>query len=180
MAKDQDLETVVARLAVRAPESLAAFIVSLAQAAGPVGEHVRSYLLAEERVELLASLQARMASLAPDSDYEWRHRYGQDVGERLNYLLDTIETLILPAATRDAFDLLVGVVEQDGTAMESCGEHYDSVQVAYERAVDLLRRAVHFVPAQEARLVLGRLLAHDLYGARASLTSIIEALASAD
>ena len=134
---NQDLERAIARLTRRAPESLATFIVSLAHDFGPIGEHVCTFISADDRAETIASLEERIASLAESQRSDWRHQAGRNVGERLGYILDSIETAVLPADPQEAFRLLVLALENDGPAMESCGDHHDSVGSAFDRASEV-------------------------------------------
>jgi hypothetical protein len=176
---NQELEIAIARLARRTPESLATFIVSLAQDFGPIGEHVRTFIVADDRAETFASLEKRIASLTQPERSDWRHRAGAHVGERLGYILDAIETAVLPADARVAFRLLVLLIESDGRAMEGCGDHHDSVGNAFDRAADLIAQATTSLSNSEVLPALKRLIAEDGYGTRRSLVSVANAVATA-
>jgi hypothetical protein len=175
----QDLEEAIARLTRRTPESLATFIVSHAQDVGPIGEHVRTFIVADNRAETIALLEERIASLTQSARRNWRHQAGEHVGERLGYILDTIETAVLAADPRDAFRLLVLLIESDGRAMERCGDHHDSVGSAFNRAAELMAQATSSVPIPEVLPTLKRLIAEDGYGTRRSLVSVADAVAAA-
>jgi hypothetical protein len=100
-------------------------------------------------------------------------------GERLGYILDAIETAVLPADPRDAFRLLVLLIESDGRAMESCGDHYDSASNAFDRAADLIAQATRSLSNPEVLPTPKRLIAEDGYGTRRSLVSVADAVATA-
>jgi len=48
---------------------------------------------------------------------------------------------VLPADPRQAFELLVLLVERHGDAVEHCADYHDSVQTALERATRLMAHA---------------------------------------
>jgi hypothetical protein len=58
-----DFARALERLRGRDPESLAAFIVSLAQDSGPIGEQVRTFIVGDDVAETVESLRARIGSL---------------------------------------------------------------------------------------------------------------------
>jgi hypothetical protein len=87
-----------------------------------------------------------------------RQRADEEVGERLGYILDSIEALVLPVSPATAFELLV-LIERDGDAMEQCGEDYYSVQTEFETAANLVAAAMKSLPSREARETLERLVA---------------------
>jgi len=92
----QDLETAIARLTPRTPEALATFITSLAFDAGPVGEHVRTFLVGDDLPAITASLKERIDALRGSRRTHPRHRLHAEVGERIGYILWSIEVLVLP------------------------------------------------------------------------------------
>jgi hypothetical protein len=59
-----DVAHTLQRLRGRDPESLAAFIVSLAQDSGPIGEQVRTFIVGDDVAETVESLRARISSLS--------------------------------------------------------------------------------------------------------------------
>jgi hypothetical protein len=127
---NQDFQTAIARLASRAPETLATFIASLAFDIGPIGEQVRTFIVGDNLAETTASLKERIEALRGSHS---RHRANEEVGERLGYILDSIEALVLPVSPATAFELLVLLIERDGDAMEQCGDDHYSVQEAARR-----------------------------------------------
>lgn len=169
----EDLENAQARLARRSPQVLAAFIVSLAQEAGPAGEQVRTFIVGDDLAATIESVRTRIAALGAADDRESRNGAGEAVGRRLEYLLDTIETLVLPVDAQRAFELLVEVFDRDGDAMEGCGDHHDSVANAFERAPDLIGVASRRLPREEVLVVLKRLVANDDYGTRRRLAAMV-------
>ena len=177
----QDVARAIERLSRRDPNALATFIVSLARDAGPIGEQVCTFVVGDDIDQTIASLNERIGSVgdaATESDH--RHRRGAEVGQRLELILDAVETLVLPADPKRAFELLALVVESDGVAMESCGDHDHSVAYAFQRAAGLIGRAVRSLPTAEVEATLKRLLAEDAYGVRTPLGAVEKAISSAE
>ena len=171
-----DLAAALARLERRSPESLAMFIASLAQDVGPIGEQVRTFIVGDDLVETVASLEARVDALRYSDSRDDRDRVGEEVGQRLGYILDGVETLVLPADPRGAFNLLVHLVQRDGDAMECCGDHHDAVAVAFERAIGLVEQVARRLPLDELLETLQQLIAQDDYGTRRPLAAAVNAL----
>ncbi len=73
--------------------------------------------------------------LAPDAMYqriresgtstldEHRHSLGREMGVSLDFIVDSVERLVLPINANAAFRLLATVFEADEGAMKNCGEH---------------------------------------------------------
>jgi hypothetical protein len=162
-----------ARLERRSMQALAAFIVSLAQDHGPAGEQVRTFIVGDDLEATVESLRARVTALGAADNSEARDHAGEAVGRRLEYLLEAIETLVLPVDVGHAFELLVHLFERDGDAMEDCGDHHDSVAIAFERASDLIRVASNRLPREEVLEALQRLVANDDYGTRRRLAAMV-------
>jgi hypothetical protein len=101
------------------------------------------------------------------------------VGRRLVYLLEAIESQVLPVDSRRAFELLVSLIERDGDAMECCGDHHDAVAGAIEHASELIERAIRDLPREEVLGVLERLAATDEYGTRQHLAAVVSSLVAA-
>jgi hypothetical protein len=156
----------IERLSRRDSKSLAAFIVSLAQDDGPVGEHVRTFVLGDEVDQVSTSIEERIGSIEGMTEYEYRHQRGAEVGQRLRFILDAVERLVLPVDPRRALELLVRFFESDGVAMESCGDHDQGVTCAFERAALLIGLAVTELPRVEVEATLRTLLEKDSYGVR--------------
>jgi hypothetical protein len=174
---NRDLETAIARLSRRSPESLAAFITSLAQDSGPIGEQVRTFIVGDDLNEAMASIKERIDQLRHLRDRSHRQHSGEVVGQRLDALLDAIQTLVLPRDPRGALELLLLLIERDADAMESCGDYHDSVQSAVDRAAGLIAKAGQSQQPHEVRMTLTRLVAEDAYGTRRSLAAVMEAFA---
>ena len=170
---NQDLETAIARLTSREPETLATFIASLAFDIGPIGEQVRTFIVGDNLRETTASLKERIEALRGSRRSRARHRVTEEVGERLGYILDSIETLVLPVSPAAAFELLVLLIERDGDAMEQCGDDHYSVQTELETAAKLIAAAMTSLPSLEARETLERLVAEDGYGTRRPLADVL-------
>jgi hypothetical protein len=173
----EDIAAALERLESRSPASLAAFILSLAQDGGPVGEQVRTFLVGDDLAASVASLEERIDALSVPAARGERDRVGEDVGRRLDYILEAIETLVLPNDPRAAFDLLVLLMERDGDAMERCGDHHDAVGNALERAAEIIAEAAKALPQDEVRPRLQQLIADDDYGTRRALVAVDRALA---
>jgi hypothetical protein len=173
-----EVAAAVERLERRSPAALAAFILSLAQHGGPVGEQVRTFVVGDDPAATVASLEERIAALRESPAAERRDRFGEDVGRRLDYILEAVETLVLPRDPRAAFELLVRLVQADGNAMEQCGDHHDAVASALERTVGLVAQAAQTLPTDEVRATLQQLIAEDDYGTRRGLIAVVSALAS--
>ena len=171
-----DAVAALERLERRSPASLAAFILSLAQDGGPVGEQVRTFLVGDDLAASVASLEERIDALSVPAARGERGRVGEDVGRRLDYILEAIETLVLPRDPRAAFDLLVLLMQRDGDAMERCGDHHDAVAGALERAAGLVAQAVQTLPPHEVRATLQQLVAEDDYGTRRALVALVSSL----
>jgi hypothetical protein len=84
------------RLQRRDSESLAAFILSLAQDSGPMGQQVRTFISGDDLAETVASIDARIGDLRPPSEDEHRHARGKEAGASLGFIMDSIERLVLP------------------------------------------------------------------------------------
>lgn len=166
----------VERLRRRDAESLAAFILSLAQDSGPIGDQVRTFIVGDDVGEAVESIGQRIRDLRTPSEYAHRHARGKEIGASLEYVLDAIQTLVLPAEPRRAFELLVLFFEADGQAMENCGDHDFEVTSAFERAGQLMAQAAKSVGKAELISTLERLLDDDGYGVRGALAEVIESL----
>jgi hypothetical protein len=126
----EELARALERLRHRDSESLAAFILSLAQDLGPVGDQVRTFIVGDDIGEAAESITHRIGDLRTPDEYAYRHAVGKEIGERLGFILESIERLVLPVAPKAAFELLVEVIQADGHAMENCGDHHWEVIAA--------------------------------------------------
>jgi hypothetical protein len=168
-----DVAHALQRLRGRDPESLAAFIVSLAQDSGPIGEQVRTFIVGDNVAETTESLRARISSLSIPEEYEHRHARGREMGARLEFIMESIESLVMPVDPKRAFELLVLFFGSDGVAMENCGDHDCEVTCAFERAAGLIGKAARSLPAGEVTAALEPLLDDDGYGVRGALAEVI-------
>lgn len=169
----QDVEVATARLVSRTPEALATFIISLAFDTGPIGEHVRTFLEGDDLPAITASLKERIDALRGTRRSHPRHRTPEEVGERIGYILWSIEMLVLPVSPTAAFELLVLLIERDGDAMEQCRDDHWSVQMRLEDAAELVAKAMKSLPDRDARQTLERLVAEDGYGTRQRLAAML-------
>jgi hypothetical protein len=172
-----DFRRALERLRWRDAESLAAFILSLAKDCGPIGEQVRTFIVGDDVAETAESLRERISSLRIPEEYEYRHARGKEMGASLEFIVESIETLVLPVDPRIAFELLVKLFEADGLAMENCGDHDFEVSCAFERAAELIRIAAQSLPRVEVVAVLEPLLEEDGYGVRGSLPEVVSSRA---
>jgi hypothetical protein len=161
------------RLRGRDPESLAAFIISLAQDSGPIGAQVRTFMVGDDVADTVESLRARIGSLRIPEEYEHRHARGREMGASLEFIVESIESLVMPVDPKRAFELLVLFFESDGVAMENCGDHDFEVTCAFERAAVLIGKAARSLPAGEVTAALEPLLDDDGYGVRGALAEVI-------
>jgi hypothetical protein len=168
-----DFARALERLKRRDLESLGTFILSLAQDSGPVGEQVRTFIVGDDVEEAVGSLSERIRDLRTPSERELRSALGKEIGERLGFILESIETLVLPADPKAAFGLLVKVFEADAVAMENCGDHDFEVASAYERAAELMGQAAESLPRAQVAAALEPLLEEDGYGVRGALAEVI-------
>jgi hypothetical protein len=168
-----DFARALERLGRRDAESLAAFILSLAQDSGPVGDHVRTFVVGDDVAEAVASIGERIGDFQSATEYAHRHARGKEIGASLVFILESIETLVLPVDSRAAFRLLVKLYEADAVAMDNCGDHDFEVTAAFERAAELIGRAAESLPQTEVVAALDALLDDDGYGVRGLLTEVI-------
>lgn len=169
---DRDITLAVRRLAQRPPESLARVLASFANDSGPVGEQVRTFIVADDLAATRSSLVERIDAFRP-SRHRYVHRMEEaQIGVRLELILDAIESLVLPVEPYAAFELLVRLIERDGDAMELCGDHHYSVVAAVNRAIGLIAKAGRSLPAEVVRPAVERLVAEDTYATRESLIEV--------
>ena len=173
METKADFTWALERLRRRDAESLAAFILSLAQDVGPIGEQVRTFIVGDDVKETVGSVRERIDNLGTPTEYAHRHARGREIGASLGYVLDSIETLVLPVNPKAAFQLLVKLFEADAVAMENCGDHDFEVSSAFERAADLIGWAGKSMPHREVIAALEALLEEDGYGVRGPLAEVI-------
>lgn len=169
----QGVTQAIGRLARRDPTALAAFIVSLAQDMGPIGEHVRTFIVGDNVVETVESLEERIGALRTPTESDYRRRLGEEIGVRLGFILESIETLVLPADPKRAFELLMNVFKADAMAMENCGDHDFEVTLAFERGVGLIAKAAESLSHAHVATALTPLLDDDGYGVREQLAEVI-------
>ena len=160
-------------LSPRDVDSLVSFLLSLAVDSGPVGDQVRTFIGADNIAATVQSVRERIGALAVPSEYEHRHSRGQEVGTKLDFIVDAVERWVLPHDPQAALDLLVAMFEADAVAMENCGEHDWEVSCAYERAAGVIAQAAKRLPGAQVAERIHALIGADGYGVRARLASII-------
>lgn len=163
----------IEKLARRDPRSLAKLIVSLAQDAGPIGEQVRTFIIGDDIAAATESIKERIESLRTPSESDYRRQRGEEIDERLEFILDSIETLVLPVSAKQAFELLILVFRSDAVAMENCGDHDYEVTSVFDRATELIAKAARSLPHKEAEAALQPLILDDDYGVRRGLSEVI-------
>jgi hypothetical protein len=157
------IQRFASRLSSRAPESLARFIASLAVDTGldtgPLREHVQTFIVGDNLSEATDSLKERINALRLS---EARHPHcgaWRNVGQRLGYILESIETVILPVSPATAFELLALTVERDEDVMMQCGGDTLAVDTGATRAAALLALAAKSLPSSEVTKTIRRLVA---------------------
>jgi hypothetical protein len=173
---NEDFERALERLQRRDSGSLAAFVMSLATQTGPVGDQVRTFIIGDDLSETVESLRQRIGGLATASEYEHRHSLGREMGVNLDFIVDSIERLVLPIDANAAFELLTKVFEKDAVAMENCGDHDWEVACAYERAVGVMAAAAKDLPRPSVEERVKALIKGDEYGIRDGLAAVILAV----
>lgn len=176
----EDLDHAIARLAQRSPLALATFIGSLAHDSGPAGEHVRAFMLAESTAQAVDGLRGRILRLGAAPSSGSGCNPSANIAARWSYILDGIETTVMPSASTEAFDLLVRLIRCDGAALEASTDHDYEIALAVERAAALLAVATRSLPKKDVLPVLRQLLVDDNYGCRQPLKGLLEALAAVD
>jgi hypothetical protein len=78
------------------------------------------------------------------------------MGASLDFIVESIESLVMPVDPKRAFELLVLFFESDGVAMENCGDHDFEVTYAFERAAGLIGKVARMLPAGEVTATLER------------------------
>lgn len=169
----EDFERARERLRRRDPEALAAFLMSLAGDSGPVGKQVRTFIVADNLTETVDSLRGRIRGIAIPSEYDHRHSLGREMGVSLDFIVDSIERLVLPNDPTAAFELLIALFEADAVAMENCGEHDWEVACAYKRAAGLMAEAARKLPRSAVEERVNALIDGDGYGVRAELAAVV-------
>jgi hypothetical protein len=168
----EEFERARERLRRRDSDSLAAFLMSLALDSGPVGEQVRTFIVGDDFAETVESVRERIRGLTIPSEYEHRHSLGREMGVSLDFIVDSVERLILPIDANAAFELLAAVFEADQVAMENCGEHDREVACAYKRAAGVMAAAAKNLPRAGVEEWVKALIEGDGYGMRADLASV--------
>lgn len=169
----EEFERAYGRLRRRDTDSLAAFLMSLAMDSGPVGDQVRTFIAGDNLTETVESVQERIRGLQIPSEYEHRLSRGRDTGASLNFIVDSVERLVLLTDPKVAFRLLVTLFETDGVATENCGEHDWEVACAYQRAVGVMAEAAKSLPRMEVEESVKALIDRDGYGLRVGLASVL-------
>jgi hypothetical protein len=168
----EDFERARERLRRRDCDALAAFVLSLAMDSGAVGEQVRTFIVGDNVAETVESVRQRIGSLKIPSEYEHRHSLGQQMGAHLDFIVDSVERLVLPRDPNAALDLLVAMFEADQLAMENCGEHDWEVDCAYQRATGVMAEAAKHLSRAEVEKRVKALIEVDAYGVRVRLARV--------
>jgi hypothetical protein len=169
----QDFERARERLRRHNSEALLELLMSLAGSPGPIGEQIRTFIEGDVVTDVVHSLQQRIRGLAAASEYTHRHSFGQEIGMKLDLIVDSVDRLLMVRAPQAAFDILVALFEADAVAMESCGEHDWQVASAYKRAAAVMAEAAKSLPQAEVHNRIRALLQADGYGVRSVLASVL-------
>lgn len=158
------------RLERRSSEALAAFILTLLHAPQGVGAYVEAFIAADEPERSVALVEAQISALRRgETDYEWRHRRGDEFTARAGLVLDAIEHVVLPREGAAALRLLELFCESEREiAGGSFGDEF-GLSCLFERAGRLFQAAGEVLPAAEVDALRERLLTHDDYGLRRHL-----------
>lgn len=170
----EDVERARERLSGRNIESLVEFLISLAGESGPIGEQIRTFIVADDPVQTVASIYDRIQGLRIPSEYDYRHSYGREIGRTLDLIVDSVERLVLPRNPRAAFEVLVTLFEADAVAMENCGAYHWEVECAYRHAVVAISAAAKHLPLAEVKDRITVLINTDNYAMRACLASAFQ------
>ena len=168
-----DFERARERLRRRGAESLASFLMTLASHSGPVGDQVRTFIVGDALAETVESLKERIGGLSTSSDYELRHSCGREMSVSLDFIVDSIERLVLPIDANTAFELAASLFEADGVAIENCGEHDWEVGCAYKRAAAVMVKAAQNLPRSFIEERVKGLVEGDEYGMRTVLKRVL-------
>lgn len=154
------------RLAQRDSATLAAFIMTLIDDEGPVGEYVRTFVAVDNPQAAVSMVKENIDALRHHQHRpSHRRRRDLELTDRAERVLDAIEHVVLPLDSAVAFELLAQFVECDGPLCE--GSH--DVDFEIERAIRLLRALAQGLPRAQVQPVLERLRARDDYGLRGGL-----------
>jgi hypothetical protein len=126
---------------------------------GSLCEHVQTFIVGDDLSEATDSIKRRINALRLSERRHPRCGAWRDMGQRLCYIYEAIETLILPASPEIAFELLVLTVERDEDVMMQCSGDTLAVEAGARRAAALLTLAAKSLPSSEVIETMGRLVA---------------------
>ena len=169
--RKEKIQRLASRLNSRTPESLATFIASLAKDLDPLGDHVKTFVVGDNLAEATLSIRKRIDALRLSERRHPRCGAWVNVGQRVEYILEDIETLILPVSPATEFELLVLIVERDEDVMIQCGD-FLAVDSLITRAAALLTLAAKSLPSAEVRKTILRLVREGDFWRRVPLFDI--------
>jgi NTP pyrophosphatase (non-canonical NTP hydrolase) len=156
-------------LAKRGAERLAAFVLKLGQTVDGVEERIEAFLASDDS-KSAAQLAARYLTEIKGARRRYHGYEGaQELADRLDQILDIIETAVLPASPSAALDLTVQFIESDGYAFETADDSYGHIGAVFGRACALFADAAKSLPSADTLPIFKRLVASDAYGARGDL-----------
>jgi hypothetical protein len=129
----------------------------LALDTGALCEHVQTSIVGDYLFEASASLMKRINALRLSERRHPRCEAWRDMGQRLCYIYEAIETLILPVDPAIAIELLVLTVERDEDVMMQCSGDTLAVEAGARRAAALLTLAAKSLPSSEVSKTMWRL-----------------------
>lgn len=158
------------RLDQRSPEALAAFILTLLHEPHGIGAYVEAFIFADEPGRAFELVEAQIRTLRRvETDYEWRHRRGDDFCAQADLVLEAIEHVVLPRDAAGALRLLERLYESEPAIVDGSLGDDDGPSRLFERAAGLFHTAGRRLPAVEVETIRGRLMARDDYGLRRHL-----------
>lgn len=158
------------RLAQRGSAPLAAFIMTLIDDEGSVGEYVRTFIAVDDAQAAGSMVRENIHALR-NHQHRPSHRRRRDLEltDRAARLLDAIEYVVLPLDSAAAFELLAQFIECDGPLCEGAHDVDFEIELVIGRAIRLLLALALGMPEAQVQPVLERLRAKDDYGLRAGL-----------
>ena len=129
--------------------------------------------MGDDLAEAARSIKERIEGLEVPDEYAHRHARGREMGTSLEFIVESIESLVLPVNPPLAFELLVAVFKADGVALENCGDHHREVECAYQSAAGVMAEAAKTLPSAEIKEKIEALIAGDSYGLRERLRVLL-------
>lgn len=161
------------QLEQRSSEALAKFILTLIHAPHGIGAYVEAFIAADAPERSIGIIETQISALRRgETDYQWRHRRGDDFTARAEIVLDAIEHVVLPRDAAGALRLLERFYECEREIVdESFGDDL-GLSGVFERTARLFHAAAGRLETPEVDAFRERLLAHDDFGLRRHLRKV--------